>query len=99
MTMAQLNDAQALADSITPEQRDAIIALTQPIVDVMRRIAAAYSAAFKPLVSALAEPPTDLELALRDIRRTGRRELVRARNDLDFHVEGIYTDLGLERPR
>jgi hypothetical protein len=40
-----------------------------------------------------------LMVDLADIRATGRAELRRARNDLDLHVDGLYADLGMERPR
>lgn len=78
-----------------------IKALFAPTVAIVKRIVQAYVNALRPIARAIHEAnnPTPLQLDLREIRRLGDRERRAARAHLDAHVDTIYADLGLERPR
>jgi hypothetical protein len=86
-------------ETLTPEQAQALSRAVQPLIDVARRMTAAYVAAFKPFLQGVTTPPSDLQLQLREVRRIAASERRAARAHLDSQVDSIYTDLGLERPR
>lgn len=64
--------------------------------DQMRATTAALNKAVSsPAFARIVRQQRDLD----EIRAIGRAERRRARNHLDFRVEAIYTDLGMERPQ
>lgn len=71
-----------------------IIEASRIMADNIRNTMAAINKVMNsPAVAAAIRQQRDLD----EIRAIGRTELRRARNHLDWHVEGVYADLGLQR--
>lgn len=97
-----MNDhSDAIGVDIPPgKQLEAIVA---PLLELTKKAIQAYVNACRSIIRAIEEaqrePTTPLERDLRQMRRLGQRERRAARAHLRKHVDSIYEDLGLERPK